>query len=147
MIFCKKKKTECEEVPTENSPEVIAAREYLEKTHPTLIPRESKWNTPFNYIGCSQNGEYVRYKFYEGFDQKNVYIVLSDKERDKIIELFNEKAVEYDDEFTYEDSLQGMLVGEKVKHRFLSSRYNIFAFMSDDGDIQFPNIIHEESVD
>ena len=141
MLFCKQKKTEYEETVRENNLEVIKAREYLEKTHQTLTPRECEGN--FNYIGYSKNGEYTRYHFLKGFDQNQIYIVLSDEERDKVIKLFNEKAAKYEDEFTYKDSLGETTKGEKVKHRFRSSRYNIFAFMDDDGDIQFPTIIQE----
>lgn len=94
-------------------PEITAAQEYLNKTHPTLFPRESGSlfaHPPFNYVGCSQKDSYTRYHFSEGTDTRIIYIVLCDEEREKIIKLFNGKMKEvvenYQEEFIYKDSLK-----------------------------------------
>lgn len=146
----KKKKTNAQSKVREDSPEVIAAKEYLDRTHPTLTGRGSAiagicGNEPFNFLGCSKNGEYTRYHFCEGLDKRIIYIVLCDEEREKIIQLFKERNTNCNVEFRYKDSLKGMFVGENVRHRFFHS--GIVAFMSDDGEITFPNIIHSEDMD
>lgn len=156
FLFHKKKDTNAKQNVREYSPEVIAAREYLEKTHPTLIGRDSAiavicGNAPFKYLGCSQNGLYTRYHFCEGADERIIYNVLCDEEREKIIRLFNdtmkEKMENYNEEFTYKDSLKGMFVGEEVKHRFFSNSSKEVAFMSDNGEINFPTILQDEDMD
>lgn len=149
--FLKKKKTKAQpEVREEDRPEVIAAREYLDRTHPTLLGRTSEMahfcgNYPFNYLESSQNGEYTRYHFCEGSDKRIIYIVLCDAEREKMIQLFKEKTADCDEEFTYKDSLKGMFVGEEVRHRFFSR--DTVAFMSDDGDIWGLPILHSVDMD
>ncbi len=156
FLFSKKKKTNANKKVRKNSPEVIAAKEYLDRTHPTLNGRDSNsaaicGNYPFNYIGCSQKGEYIRYHFCEGMDKRIIYIVLSNEEREKIIQLFTEKMKQkvknYEGEFIYKDSLKGMFVGEEVKHRFFSKFHKDVAFMSDDGNIEFPPILESEDMD
>lgn len=138
------------------TPEVIAAKNYLDMTHPTLLPRNSSMasivgHPPFNYVGSSKKDSYTRYHFYEGCDSRLTYIVLCAEEREKIIELFNEKMKEnfddYDGEFVYKDSMKGMFIGEEIKHRFFSNRRRAIAFMSDDGDIDFPPILESEDMD
>ncbi|MCI9063504.1 MAG: hypothetical protein HFJ17_02745 [Clostridia bacterium] len=132
-----------------DSPEVIAARKYLEKTYPTLLPRDGTLigNDPFNYIGYSRNGSYIRCRFCEGCDKRIIYIVLCEEERKKIIQLFNEKMKEkvkdYEDEFVYKGSLKGMFVGENVKHCFFSKYHKSLAFMSDEGEIEFQPILED----
>lgn len=137
-----------------DSPEITAAKEYLNKTHPTLIPRESGnllAHPPFNYVGCSRQDSYTRYHFIEGDDTRIIYTVLCDEEREKVIKLFDSKMKEglenYQEEFIYKDSLNGMFIGENVKHRFFSNRRKVVAFMTDDGDINFPPIIESEDMD
>lgn len=137
-----------------DSPEITSAKEYLNKTHPTLLPRESGnllAHPPFNYVGCSQKDSYTRYHFSEGTDTRIIYTVLCDEERKKIIELFNTQMKEvvenYQEEFIYKDSLNGMFVGETVKHRFFSNCHKTVAFMTDDGDIDFPPILESENMD
>ena len=156
FLFKKKKNTNVSPKIRKDSPEIIAAREYLDKTHPTLTGRDSAiaaicGNKPFKYLGCSRNGEYTRYHFCEGSDERIIYIVLCDEEREKIIALFKdvmkEKVENYDGEFIYKDSLTGMFVGEEVKHRFFSSRSGVVAFMSEDGNIRFPTILQDEDMD
>ena len=156
FLFRKKKKEIKQPKLRQDSPEVIAAKEYLDKTHPTLLGRDSTiahicGNYPFNYLESSQNGEYTRYHFCQGVNKRIIYIVLSDEEREKIIQMFTEKMKDlfpnYADEFVYKDSLKGMFVGEQVKHRFFHrSRENV-AFMSDSGNIDFPPILHSEDMD
>lgn len=132
----------------------IAAKNYLNKTHPTLLPRESGSlfaHPPFNYVGCSKKDSYTRYHFIEGSDNRIIYIVLCDEEREKIIQLFTDKMKEmeenYQKEFIYKDSLQGMFVGKDVKHRFFSERRKAIAFMSDYGEIEFMPILESEDMD
>lgn len=145
--FRKKKKTKAHPKVRKESPEIIAAREYLNKMHPTLLPRDGSWNQPFNYIESSQNGEYTRYHFCEGLDKRIIYIVLSNKEREGIIQLFKGKTADCGEEFIYKDSLKGMFVGENVQHRFFSSHSEKVAFMSDNGEIWLPPILHSEDMD
>jgi len=156
FLFRKKKSSNASSSPKvrEDSPEITAAKEYLNKTHPTLIPRESRnicARPAFKYVGCSQKDSYTRYHFSEGTDTRIIYIVLCDEERDKIIKLFNDKMKEmvenYQEEFIYNDSLKGMFVGENIKHRFFSNRRRAVAFMSDDGNINFPPILESEDMD
>jgi len=137
-----------------DSPEITAAKEYLNKTHPTLLPRDSSSlfaHPPFNYVGSSQKDSYTRYHFSEGSDTRIIYIVLCDEERNKVIKLFTDKMKEmvenYQEEFIYKDSLKGMFVGENVKHRFFSNRRRAVAFMTDDGEIDFPPILDSEDMD
>ena len=54
---------------------------------------------------------------------------------------------DYDGEFVYKDSMKGMFIGEEIKHRFFSNRRRAIAFMSDDGDIDFPPILESEDMD
>ena len=154
--FKKRKNTNASPNTREDSPAVIAAREYLDKTHPTLTGRDSDiaalcGNEPFKYLGCSQNGEYTRYHFCKGSDERIIYIVLCNEEREKVIKLFTDKMKEmvknYQEEFIYKDSLKGMFVGENVKHRFFSNRRNAVAFMTEDGEIDFPPILESEDMD
>ena len=156
FLFKKKKNTDARQKVRENSPEVVAAREYLDKTHPTLTGRDSPIATmcghkPFNYLECSKNGEYTRYHFCEGSDKRIIYIVLCDEERKKMIQLFNDTMKEnveyYEGEFIYKDSLKGMFVGEEVKHCFFSCCRNEVAFMSDDGDVEFSPILQSEDME
>lgn len=156
LWFLKKKNSNVSLKPRKDTPEVIAAKEYLDMTHPTLLPRNSNMaglvgHPPFNYVGSSKKDSYTRYHFYEGCDSRITYIVLCDEEREKIIELFNEKMKEnfdnYDGEFIYKDSLKGMFVGEDIKHRFFSNCRRAIAFMSDDGNIDFPPILEGEDMD
>ena len=147
-----RKKTNAQPEVRKESLEVIAAREYLDKTHPTLTGRDSAiarlgGHAPFNYLGCSKNGKYTRYHFCEGLDGRIIYIVLSNEEREKIIQLFKEKTAGSGEEFIYKDSLKGMFMGEKVRHRFFSSCREQVAFMSDDGEIWVPPILHDEDMD
>lgn len=137
-----------------DSPEVIAAKEYLTKTHPTLLPREANSliaRPPFNYIGCSKKDSYTRYHFTEGSDTRTTYIVLSDDEREKIIAFFTDKMKErlsnYQGEFIYQDTLKGMFVGNNDTHRFFSDKYHAVAFMTDDGNIKFPPVLESEDLD
>lgn len=137
-----------------DSPEVTAAKEYLNKTHPTLLPRKSGdpfAHPPFNYVGCSQKGSYTRYHFCEGCDDRIIYIVLCDEEREKIIQLFTDKMKKmeknYQEEFVYKESLKGMFIGENVKHHFSSNRRRALAAMSDDGKIDFLPILESEDMD
>lgn len=150
--FRKKKKPNTQPKVRKESPEVIAAREYLHKTHPTLTGRDSPiaglcGHEPFNYLGCSKNGEYTRYHFCKGLNKRVIYIVLSNKEREKIIQLFKKKTGENGNGFIYKDSLKGMFVGENVQHRFFSSGRKRVAFMSDNGEISVPPILHSEDMD
>ena len=152
-LFRRKQKTNSQPKVRQNSPEVIKAKEYLDRTHPTLIGRGSAiaglcGNEPFNYLESSQNGEYTRYHFCKGSDKRIIYIVLSDEERKKIIQLFAEKMKEkYEEEFIYKDSLKGMFVGEEVRHRFYFTRRRALAFMSDEGAIWFPPILASEDME
>ncbi len=137
-----------------DSPEIIAAKEYLNKTHPTLLPRASTTlftEPPFNYVGYSKKDSYKRYQFIEGSDTRIIYIVLCDEERDKVIKLFTDKMKEmvenYQEEFIYKDSLKGMFVGKNVKHRFFSNRHRAVAIMTDDGKIEFQPIPGSEDMD
>lgn len=153
FLFGKRKKTNAQPKVRKDSPEIIAAREYLERMHPTLLPRDGGWNKPFNCIGISQNGQYTRYHFCEGLDKRIIYIVLQNEEREKVIQVFEEKVKEQvpncKKEFIYKDSLKGMFIGEEVKHRFYTTGTGrrLLAFMSDDGNIQFPPIIESENMD
>lgn len=142
--------------PRHESSEIVAAREYLNRTHQTLAPRDSDISIllghgPFNYLGSSRNGEYTRYYFCEGSDKRIIYVVLCDEEREKVIKLFWEKMRErtndYKNEFIYKDSLKGMFVGEEVKHRFFSNRGTAVGFMSDDGEITFGTVLEMEDMD
>ena len=144
-MFFHRKETTQEVRP--DSPEVLKAKEYLESTRPKLIGKDSPianlcGNYPFTYVGCSQNGEYTRYHFCEGTNKKIIYVVLSDEEKEKIIQLFSEKMkklIKNDNEtFTYTDSLKGMFVDEEINHRFYSIHHKTFVFMSDFGNIWFP---------
>lgn len=160
-MFLFSRKNVLREVPYQkfrgkNSPEVTAAKEYLNKTHPTLLPRESSiaglvGHQPFYYVGCSKKDSYTRYHFCEGSDDRIIYIVLCDEEREKIIKLFTDKMKEmaqnYQGEFIYKDSLKGMFVGKDVKHRFYSNRRRAIALMSDDGEINFPPILEGEDME
>ena len=138
----------------ENSPEIAKALEYLNKTHPTLIPRESGnlfARPPFKYIGCLKKDSYTRYHFSEGTDTRIIYIVLCDEERNQVIKLFNDKIREmienYQEDFIYKDTLKGMFIGEKDTHRFFSNQHHAVAFMTDDGNISFPPILESEEMD
>ncbi len=156
LLFHKKKSSKANSSPNvrKATPEITSAKEYLNKTHPTLLSRDSSTlfaHPPFNYVGCSQKDSYTRYHFSEGGNTRIIYIVLCDEERDKVIKLFTDKMKEmvenYQEEFIYKDSLKGMFVGENVKHRFFSNRRRVVAFMTDDGEIDFPPIIESEDMD
>ena len=154
--FFKRKKIETEanlDVRKE-SVEVIAAKAYLNKTHPTLLKRGSMdlaARGEFNFIGASKNGEYTRYHFCEGYDQRIIFVVLCEEERDKIIQLFREKMrKQYPNitgTFMYLDSMKGMFIGEEVKHRFFLNHFRRVAFMSDDGEIHLPIVLRDEDMD
>ncbi len=137
-----------------DSPQITEAKEYLNRTHPTLLPRESGSliaHPPFKYVGCSQQDSYTRYHFSEGNDTRIIYIVLCNEEREKIIKMFNDKMKEmienFQEEFFYKDSLKGMFVGENVKHRFFSNRRRAVVLMTDDGNIDFSTILESEDMD
>ena len=125
--FFKKKKVETQANPNvrKESVEVIAAEAYLNKTHQTLLKRGSTdfaSRGEFNFIGTSQNGEYTRYHFCEGNDQRIIFVVLCEEERNKSIQMFKEEMrKQYPNitgTFMYLDSMKGMFIGEEVKHRF-----------------------------
>ena len=130
-----------------------AARRYLDRTHPTLIKRGSPVlcaHEEFKFQGTSQNGEYIRYHFSEGTDKRIIYVVLCDEEREKIIQLFDEKmrnGKECDVDFRYKDSMRGMFIGEEVRHRFFSKMGRRVAFMSDDGRIEIWHVLQDEDMD
>ena len=154
-MFSQKRKSIKQPKLRKDSPEVIAAKEYLDKTHPTLIGRDSNishlcGNYPFYYIENSQSGKYTRYHFCQGNDKRIIYIVLCDEEREKIIQLFAEKMKEkypfYNHDFIYTDSLKGMFIGDNIRHRFFSSHTNMTAFMTDEGDIWLPIILRDEDM-
>lgn len=151
-FFRKKKKTEEVESKAKGrkeTPEVVNARKLLEAAHPTLLPRDgSLWGRkPFNYLGSSQHGEYTRYHFCEGLDDRIIYIIPCKEEIEKIIQLFGEKMPKDKDEFSYVESAQGMFIGETVQHRFYSSKYKAWAHMDDDGNIAIPPILNGEDME
>ncbi len=149
-FFKKKNSTVIKKIRKENS-EIAIARQYLEKMNPTLLPRDGRWNQPFNYIESSQYAGYTRYHFCEGIDKRIIYIALCEEEREKVSLLFNKKMSEAgagnDNEFVYRDSLRGMFVGKEIRHRFVSTRRNAIAFMSDTGEINIPSILSSEDMD
>lgn len=136
-----------------SSPAVARAKQYLEELYPSLVSKySSKVNLcgiyPFNYKGISQEKGYVRYLFIEGTDERITYVVLTDEERENIIQLFTnkmkEKNKEYNNSFIYKGSLKGMFVGEEPKHRFYCPNCKTWAFMSDEGEISFPCILRDK---
>ena len=154
-LFCKKNKRQDDKnlnrKVKKSSPEVRKARKYLEKLYPEL-PRKIIFekDTTFNFIEACLYGEYIRYHFCEGKNDRIVFIVLSDEELEKVIQLFNEKLkekVKNVGDFKYMGSLKGMFVGNECKHRFLCDNSKLLAFMSDDGDIDFPYILESEDMD
>ena len=147
----KQKSTDINRKVHKNSPEVRKARAYLEKLYPALQKKSIlKRNFTFNFIEATKNGEYVRYHFREGNDCRLTFIVLSDKEIEKVSQLFKEKFKEKVDnveDFTYIGSLKGIFIGYDCKHRFLCESSRLLAFMSDDGEIDFPYILEPEDMD
>lgn len=132
IIFGKKGKAK-------ESQDILKAKQYLDKTYPTIFTKEGdKFNSP-TYIRSYNNGKYIRHEFYEGKDSSTVFIVLSDEERDEIMTKFAKKV---EGEFYYNGTMKGMGIGDEPVHRFFCNKR--LMLMYDDGTIEIPSMICDE---
>ena len=118
------------------SPEIAKARKYLESVYGKKV---------FNYVKTSEKGAFKRYHFLEGYDDRLIYVVLSDKERNDIIKAFKEKM---GDSYAYKDTILSSMTGNVIQHRFYrpKSSNTSITFMNDDGEIWGGNFAMDEDM-
>lgn len=119
---------------------IAKSRKYLESTHSTYNVFDGE--QPFHYIETSKKGSFKRYHFYQGLNKTLIYVVLSNKERKKIIRYFKEKM---GDSYEYKDTI---VMGGVIQHRFYRPQdYNTsITFMIDDGEIWGGNFAMDEEM-
>lgn len=121
------------------SPEVLKAKAYIESIHASRnVFLHHNPNDAFRYIGSSKNGQNTRYHFQKGVDANTIYVVLSDKERNKIKRKFQ---TEMGNNYNYEDSIITPSTGFEVQHRFYkkNSDSQDVVLMSDSGKFWIVN--------
>lgn len=133
MFAFLKRKSGCTQNTGCESREIAKARKFLESTHRTYFPMDEYWTgdgtRPFHYVETSQKGDFKRYHFYQGIDERLIYVVLSDKERNEITKVFRDK-MGYS--YAYKDSISTK--GSGIQHRFYrpNSHNTSITFMDDD---------------
>lgn len=118
------------------SPEIVKARKYLESVY---------GERAFHYMETSEKGAYKRYHFYQGLDERLIYVVLSDEERNEITKAFKEKM---GDSYAYQDTILSSMTGNVIQHRFYRPKaFNTsITFMTDDGEIWGGNFAMDEDM-
>lgn len=110
---------------------IAEARKYLEDTHRDSYSKDEFdiAKTTFHYIETVKHGTFKRYHFYRGFDERMVYVVLSNREKKIVMDAFKSKAGKG---YAYQDSI--ITKGNGMQHRFYrpNCRNTSITFMDDE---------------
>lgn len=115
------------------NPEILKAKSYIESIYASKNSFLHHKNGHFKYIGKSKNGQYTRYHFRKGNDTNIIYVVLSEKERNKIKKIFQSGM---GNNYKYRDSIISYSTGIDVQHRFYNKNNDKLdpVLMSDSGE-------------
>lgn len=99
----------------EEERQIAKARKYLEGTHRDYLSKDEYHiaQTAFHYVKTTTYGIFTRYHFYRGFDEKLIYVVLSERERKLVADAFKSRAGKG---YMYYDTITTK--NEHLKHRF-----------------------------
>ena len=118
-----------------NRADVKSAQERLQMAYLSFIGNDEDGiviPASFVFIKVTRKKESKRYYFYMKESPKTIYVVLGQKERQKIKDLFKQKSG--DEKFIYKSSLE---IQKQLLHLFVQNGTNMAALMSEEGDIKY----------